>query len=357
VRILEVAEASGSGTFEMLRTISGGVAAAGHDVLVALGERPETPPEVAATMPHGVAVELLPWASRGPREQVRAARALRGLIRAWRPDVVHLHSAFAGVVGAIATPPGIPVVYTPHGSPVIRRSDPAVKRAAYRVLEGGVARRARVLGAVSEAEAEVARTLLHAPRVRIVPNGIRDLDADRIPAPVVRPARPRVVVMGRVDTARRPEESAQVLASLRDVADPIWIGGAPRDEAAPLLAAGIPVTGWLPREAALEQLASATVCLHWSAWDGLSLALLEALARDVVVVASDIPANRDVVGGRQVAADVASVTALVRRVVVDDAFRASLVEDQQQIRGRFSAEACVAGWLSVYSDVAATAQR
>ena len=37
----------------------------------------------------------------------------------------------------------------------------------------------------------------------------------------------------------------------------------------------------------------AKVYLHWTAWDGLPLSILEAMANDVVVIASDIPANRE----------------------------------------------------------------
>jgi len=348
MRILEVAEASGSGTFEVLRTIASGVAAAGHRVLVAIGERPETPPDVAATMPPHVEVELLPWTTRGVGAQLTAARALRTLVGAWRPDIVHLHSAFAGAVGAVAVPRRIPVVYTPHGSPTIRGSDPALKRAFYRVVESAVVRRATVVGAVSEAEADIARTLLGAKRVRVVSNGIADLDPVRIPAAAPKPPRPLVVAAGRIGPQRRPQQTTEILVGVRDLADVCWIGGAPGAEDAPLLAARIPVSGWLDRDHALERLAAATVCVHWSAWEGMSLALLEAFARDVVVVASDIPANRDVVGPRQVAADVAQATELVRRVLQDGQLRASLLADQRQRRGRFSAARCIEGWLEVY---------
>lgn len=348
MRVLQVAEASGSGTFEVLRSIASGAAAAGHQVLVAVGERPETPSDVAATLPPEVAVELLPWTSRGVRAQVTAARALRALAEAWRPDVVHLHSAFAGAVGAVAIPRRIPVVYTPHGSPTIRRSDPFVKRALYRAVESAVVRRATVVGAVSETEADVARTLLGAKRVRVVANGIADLDPGRTPADAHRPGRPLVVAAGRISPQRRPGQTAEILVGVRDLADVGWIGGAPSGEDAPLLAARIPVTGWLDRDAALERLATATVCVHWSAWDGMSLALLEAFARDVVVVASDIPANRDVVGPRQVAADVAQATELVRRILTDAELRASFVDDQRERRGGFSAVHCVEQWLAVY---------
>src|SRR4051812_18664327 len=100
MRIIEVTEAAGSGTFGIVRTLANELAGAGHQVLVALGRRPETADDVTPLFVPGVTVVALAWERRRPRSQIVAARTLRHLAREWRPDVVHLHSAFAGVVGA-----------------------------------------------------------------------------------------------------------------------------------------------------------------------------------------------------------------------------------------------------------------
>lgn len=353
MRILYVTEASGSGTFEMVRTIADGAVQAGHDVCVALGHRPETPEDVSAQFTEGVEVVTLPWTSRRPREQLRAGRALRALVHRWRPNVVHLHSAFAGVVGAASLPRGIPLVYTPHGSPVTRHSDSAGRRLAYRAVERLVARRATVVAAVSNAEADVIARALRPRTLRVVPNGISDLDPGGEPGAAPRPARPLVVVVGRVTAQRCPAETAAILAGVCDLADVLWIGASADGADGPLRAAGIEMTGWLPREAALERLAQASVVIHWSAWDGLSLALLEALARDVIVVASDIPANAEVVGPRQVVATVAAATALARRILLEPVLAFELLGEQRVRRRRYGARRCVEEWLALYADCGA----
>ena len=111
-----------------------------------------------------------------------------------------------------------------------------------------------------------------------------------------------------------------------------WIGDAPGDESAPLRAAGIPITGWLSHEDALAELGRATVLLHYSAWDGAPLAVLEAIARDVVVVASDIPANRELLGPAQVCADEAAAARLIRAVLADAALRETLLQRAARAR-------------------------
>jgi len=115
-----------------------------------------------------------------------------------------------------------------------------------------------------------------------------------------------------------------------------------------LRAAGIPITGWLERGDALDHLARATACLHWSAWDAQPLAVLEAMARDVVVVASDIPANRELLGVRQVCGTEAGAVELLRAVITEPALRAELIADQRRRRSRYSATRMVSDWLGVY---------
>ena len=113
------------------------------------------------------------------------------------------------------------------------------------------------------------------------------------------------------------------------------------------------MTGWCGRDEALAHLAQATVYVHWTAWDGQPLSVLEALARDVIVIASDIPANRDLVGARQVFDSVGAAQAFLRRVLTDAALRADLLAGQRERRRAFGADAMADGWLAIYRDLAA----
>jgi glycosyltransferase involved in cell wall biosynthesis len=345
VRILHITEASWAGTLEVVRTLASHQAARGHDVIVAYAEQPRVPADLAVAA-GTVTFVPLSWPRRSLRAQLAVGRTLRHLARRHRPDIVHLHSSFAGAVGALALPRGVPLVYTPHGLAFARTGVSRAASVAVRAVEALIARRCAVLGAVSEAEADLARRGLGAPRVVVVRNGIRELDSELPPAPSATEA--VVVAMGRIAAQRRPAATAQILSALAPAAEVAWIGGGEQGADAELRALGIPVTGWLPREEALERLSRASVYLHWSEWDGQSLAILEAMARNVVVVASDIPANREIVGPRQVCADERQAIELVQALLNDPELRRERLVEQRLRAPSFSAGRMSDEWLVVY---------
>ena len=355
-RVLHVTEAAGSGTLHIVRSLAARLAEAGHEVAIAHGQRPETPADVSSGLPPTVLVHALPWSRRTARAQLVAARALRAFARDWEPDIVHLHSSFAGAVGSLSLPRGAAVVYTPHGSASARRRDGALRRAGYRAVERAVVRRVTLVGAVSEAEAQLARELARAAPVTIVRNGIGELDRTARSGRQKQAAQ-LVLAGGRIGPARRPAESARILTALRDRAEVAWVGAAPNGEEAPLRAAGVPVSGWLPREEVLARLGDASVYLHWSAWDGLPLMVLEAMARDAVVVASDIPANREALGDRQTCRTEAEAADLIRRLLDDPGLRGEMLAEQHARRTDFGADRMLADWTDVYARLLAATGR
>ena len=160
--------------------------------------------------------------------------------------------------------------------------------------------------------------------------------------------------MGRVVPQRQPEEVAAILADVRAVSPVAWLGGAPTDSPAlrALARAGVPVSGWLSREETLARLAQAKVYLHWTAWDGLPLSVLEAMALDVVVIASDIPPNRGVLGPRQVFSSRREASHAIRRVLFDNSYHRSLLDEQRRRRARYGSTDMRRGWEDVYRALA-----
>jgi len=353
--VLLVAEAFGGGVFELVRTVAAGLAARGHHATIAFGRRPETPGDPRGEVDPAVELIEMPWTSRSPGTQLAGARRLRSLVAERRPDVVHLWSAFAGVVGAIVVPRPVPTVFTPQAYAFTMASEDRGRRAAYRLLERFASRRATLVGACSRDEADLARQL-GARRVETVPNGIPELDGEppeRAPAP-----RTRVIAAGRTVPQRRPVEATRILAAVSDLASVAWIGGAggSRGEVGQeaLRAAGIAMTGWAPRQRVLEELAEASAYLHWTEWDGLPLTVLEAMAQDAVVVASDIGPNREVLGPGQVRSTEDEAIALLREVLTDSDLAGRMLAEQRRRRRGYGAARMVAHWEEVYRRLIAT---
>lgn len=85
-------------------------------------------------------------------------------------------------------------------------------------------------------------------------------------------------------------------STLHDTADWYWIGAPPKDkENGCFLPAEVIRTGWIDREQALHYMAMLDIYVQTSRWEGLSYAMLEAMAMGKPVVATDIPPNRAII--------------------------------------------------------------
>ena len=223
---------------------------------------------------------------------------LRRLLRG--RDVVHLHSSKAAVLGRVAA--------LSFG----RRHRPAVVVTAhywswlvggrwaplYRWIERLLARRCDALVAVSEGEAHEGRLVLgpSAP-LRLIPNGVdRDhfsptgdsTDRDR--------GAPLLVCVGRLSHQKGQDVAIRALALLDDSTVRLRLvgaesGGGERTRLEEL-AASLGVADRIEWRGAVDDTApeyrAADVVVAPSRWDGLSLALLEAMACGATIVASDV---------------------------------------------------------------------
>lgn len=91
--------------------------------------------------------------------------------------------------------------------------------------------------------------------------------------------------------------------------------------------------------------------LNWSAWDSHPLSVLEAMALDVLVIGSDIEANRTLVGADQVRGADRDAVELLRDVLTDEDRRDAMLKRQRARRGSFTSARMVSDWLAIYDSL------
>jgi glycosyltransferase involved in cell wall biosynthesis len=220
------------------------------------------------------------------------------------PDVVHLHSSKAGLAGRLAVRARRPTIFQPHAwsfdavDGLVRRGALVWERVAVRWTDAVVC--------VSEAERRRGEDAGVRGAWRVIPNGV-DLAAltpatsgERAAARarLGLPANPLVVCVGRLSRQKgqdvllaawpavRRQVPAAHLALVGDGPEGARLrSGSPED----VLFVGL-------RDDVPDWLAAADVVAAPSRWEGMSIALLEALARARPVVAADTPGAAEAIG-------------------------------------------------------------
>ena len=101
-----------------------------------------------------------------------------------------------------------------------------------------------------------------------------------------------VYTVGRIDYQKNPELFNEIAESLPEIKF-VWIGdGEMKDK---LTAENITVTGWLNNEEAIIKAEKYDVFLLASRWEGLPIALLEAMYMKKPCIVSNVVGNRDVI--------------------------------------------------------------
>lgn len=259
------------------------------------GERPNLPAVPRNSFPPEV--RLVPWrvgraiSLRDDRFALQQLKAMLGLVRA---DLVHAHSSKAGALArlaALSTP--LKVVYSPRGYSFLRRDVGAPTRLLYRSLESALGRIPHLT--VACGLGEYAKALKVARRVELVPNMI-DLKDFAGLAGLRQDDGPLTVAMcGEI----RPQKNFALFREIAGLCPGpdmrfVWLGGGTPPPGPPL-PDNLEIAGWLPRDAVLARLSRAQVFCQTSLWEGLPIALLEAMALGLPVLAWPAVGNRELV--------------------------------------------------------------
>ena len=306
-RVLLAFEPPDGGVAENVAQLAAGLGRWGWDIELA-GPRVSAISDQAAAA--GIVVHRLDW-TRGygsPLQNARSARQLYRCLRGGSFDLLHCHSAKAGVIGRlVGSISGVPSVYSPHCFPFVgqfgiprRIFATTIERALAHVSDQIICvsddewRQARRIG-IAEHHLSVVRNGCAAYPEPIVPDGPTAQFADGgLLAASIAVLREQKGIQVFLDAAplilaRVPEAKVAVIgdgplrAELVARAARLGLDQEPRFTFLPFGG-----SSWV-------HLASTDVFVLPSLWESLAIGLLEALACGVPTVATDVGGTREVV--------------------------------------------------------------
>jgi glycosyltransferase involved in cell wall biosynthesis len=222
----------------------------------------------------------------------RSGRSIAGLFQmlrasmqsldAFKPDVMHLHSSFAGLVlrpALAARSEGPRVVYCPHGWAFSRETG-RLSHLAAKAAETLLARTSdRIICISGDEFNEAVRAGIPTDRLTLVHNGISK--SRPLPHGVATDwasKKAKVLFIGRLDRQKGFDILIEAARSLEDVMDVRIVGASvvnKFDGAA--IPANVSLLGWLDRQQIETQLEAADLVVIPSRWEAFGLVALEAM--------------------------------------------------------------------------------
>jgi glycosyltransferase involved in cell wall biosynthesis len=292
--ILQVVEANAGGVRCVVEELVKALTGAGYDVTVAYSplRGPESAEAARAYAAYGARVVAVPMRrSPHPRSDLSCLLSLRRLMKGGRYDIVHCHSSKAGVLGRIAARlAGVRnVVYSPHAFAFQGARTPFT---CWLMTQAERLMVPLTTALVAVTQHEMRQSLvLGMPRgsVTVIPNGA-------VVRPFEKKPPEKILRIGAVGRLSRQKGFDILIKAMREVqarhgeSSLVILGDGPDRERLVGLAGRLEVSVEFPGEVRpLDKwFNSIDLFVNSARWEGMPLALLEAVSRGVPVVATAV---------------------------------------------------------------------
>lgn len=262
----------------------------GHDVRVVTGRRGHFSEALEAAEIPAIACDPL-QRSVHPWRDAAAVRALRRIVRAFRPDLVSTHSSKAGIVGRLACAAGgPPCLFTAHGW-AFTPGVPEPQRAMYRSVERVMAPLAARIVCVSEHDRRIAEAAgIRSARLVTIRNGMPDV-VDSLRANPGGGDAVRIVMVARLAPQKDQALLLRALAAIEGARLDL-IGEGPTMEGVRGLARELGMEHRVSflghQDGVAEILAGCHIFALASHWEGFPRSTLEAMRAGLPVIVSDV---------------------------------------------------------------------
>ena len=297
-KILHITESFGSGVYSFLVDLINETCNE-YKIIVAYGVREETPKNFKDDFGSNVKFIKIENFTRSikPQKDIKALKEIKTLINNEKPDIIHLHSSKAGVIGRIATcGKKYRILYNPHGFSFLKQDDSKVKILCYKVIEKMMAilnPKCTIVGC-SKGEYEEAKKI--SKNAISINNGINieklEENIEKLPKHEADFNNFKICTVGRIGYQKNPKLFNKIAQELPNTKF-TWIGdGELKKE---LTSPNITVTGWKSKVEVLEELNKNDIFILTSLWEGLPISLLEAMYMKKLCIVSNCIGNRDVI--------------------------------------------------------------
>lgn len=297
-KVLEIVESFGGGVYAVINDLCNGLGE-DFDIVIAYGRRKETPINFKENFKENIRfIEVKNFTRKiDLKKDFFALKELKKIIKIEKPDIIHMHSSKAGVLGRFAASGRkYKMLYNPHGFSFLKQDDSKLKRLIYKTIEKIMTiinPKCTIVGC-SQGEYEEAKKL--SKNSICINNGIDieklEEETKNLPEHEIDFNNLKICTVGRIGYQKNPKLFNEIAKSLPNNQF-TWIGdGELRNE---LTSPNITVTGWKNKKEVIEELNKNDVFVLTSLWEGLPISLLEAGYMKKLCIVTDVIGNRDVI--------------------------------------------------------------
>lgn len=292
-KILYLVEAFGGGVYTYMQSLANRLCDE-YDIVIAYSMRPQTPLDFKKYFNENIKfIEVKNFTRSIGKKDLSAVLEVRKIVKEEKPDIVHVHSSKAGIIGRLAiTDKKIKMFYTPHGYSFLKQDDSKLKRSFYKYTEKMAAMYKRDCTTIACSYGEYKEGLKIYKNCDYVNNGIDMKEIDSVKLEKNDGNKIRVCTVGRIDIQKNPELFNKIAEKFPNV-DFVWIGDGWKKDL--LTSSNIQITGWKTRQETLQEVAKCDIFLLPSIWEGLPMSLLEAMYLEKPCVVSNISGNNNVI--------------------------------------------------------------
>lgn len=268
-----------------------------YEITILYGVREQTPHDLRRLFDKNIELVRIKNFQRSLnlKSDFKSYEEIKEHIESVNPDVVHLNSSKAGALGRILKIlhfrklKNTQFYYTPHGYSFLMGNESKLKKIFYYSIEKFLSHFNTVTVACGKSEYDYAYSLNK--KSIYVNNGVdinkidslnssNDLDKNIF------------YTVGRIDNQKNPMLFNEIALHHPEIKF-VWIGDGPLRHL--LNAKNVSISGWLDHEKVISTVSNYANFIMTSKWEGLPIALLEAMAMGKNCFVTNVEGNKDVI--------------------------------------------------------------